>query len=102
MIVPPCEHMPLATLQQLLSLAECGGRVAFQKLPRDVPGWGDLAARRQALQKLLGTIPLLPMTEGQGQETRRGTGSVLVGSLDDVLALCAVAREPLVDQPGLF
>ena len=52
-VVPPTGHMPLATLQQLLILADGGTPVTFlDRLPADVPGFPLLAERRAELARL--------------------------------------------------
>jgi len=52
-IVPACEYMPLATLQQLSKLAKAGARVIFlDHLPKDVPGLAHLQQNRQAFTQL--------------------------------------------------
>ena len=53
-LVPPCERMPVDTLQKLLGLAHAGATVIFEDhLPDDVPGLGNLAQRRETLRSLL-------------------------------------------------
>ena len=78
-LVPPCRHLPLATLQQLLTLAESGATVAFHNaLPKDVPGSGHLKERRGEFQKLVDGIRLADVGGGL-QEARLGRGRILVG-----------------------
>lgn len=49
-IVPPVNFMPVETLKALKELKAKGANVIFtEKLPSDVPGLGDLEARRAAL-----------------------------------------------------
>lgn len=58
-LVPPCKHMPLATLEKLLALARVGGTVIFAEgLPQDVPGLSDLEARRARHKNLLDEVKL--------------------------------------------
>jgi hypothetical protein len=71
MVVPPCRFMPVPTLRRLLELADAGATVMFEEhLPEDVPGVGDLEARRSEEKKLLESLEFY---------TRAGTG-VLPGS----------------------
>ncbi len=94
-VVPPCSRMPVATLRQLLALASEGATVIFAgKLPDDVPGWGDLANRRQQFQALLGGIP----RDGLGKV---GAGRMVIGEVEPALDQAGARREPLVDTPGL-
>ena len=52
-IVPPVNFMPVETLKALKELKAKGANVIFtEKLPSDVPGLGDLEARREALDLL--------------------------------------------------
>ena len=100
--VPRCQHMPLATMQKLVSLAKAGGTVIIEgELPTDVPGWGALEARRAQLRDLLGSIPLSAVPDGGVREARPGTGRILVGALDDCLAAAGIARESLTSVDGL-
>jgi hypothetical protein len=48
--------MPVATLQQLSKLAAAGAAVIFEKLPEDVPGFGQLEARRADFKAALATL----------------------------------------------
>ena len=53
-VVPPCAFMPGETLQALADLSERGVPVIFEGgLPQDVPGRGDLPARREHFKALL-------------------------------------------------
>lgn len=56
-VVPAARRMPVATLAHLLALAQAGAVVVFEKLPADVPGYGDLAERRAQFTDLLRQIP---------------------------------------------
>ena len=50
-LVPPCRLMPETTLQKLVELGGRGAPVIFLgEPPLDVPGWGNLAARRAVFQ----------------------------------------------------
>ena len=53
-VVPAATRVPVPTMAKLLALARRGARVMFvEHLPSDVPGLGDLDARRRALANLL-------------------------------------------------
>lgn len=86
-IVPRCERMPVETFSNLLRLARGGTTVIFTDgLPDDVPGWGDLARRREQLRTL-----------------RAAAGGVFrVGMLEVELAKSGAQRETMLDQPGLM
>lgn len=102
-LAPPCDYMPLDTLQALLRLAENGATVIFQDhLPSDVPGLGDLAQRRQELKALLASLNFMPTQPGI-QEAKRDKGHILVGNdLAAMLSIARVQRETLVDHKGLM
>ncbi|MDE7097399.1 MAG: glycosyl hydrolase family 2, partial [Muribaculaceae bacterium] len=52
-IVPPVNYMPVETLEALKELKTKGANVIFtESLPKDVPGLGDLDARRNKLEDL--------------------------------------------------
>jgi hypothetical protein len=100
-VVPRCDLIPTTTFSHLLDLARAGATILFEDhLPRDVPGWGDLDRRRTRFRELQST--LLFDSEPAGiQDTRFGSGRILVGDIEAMLAASAVTRESLVDQPGL-
>ena len=53
-VVPPCEHLPPATLARLLELKAAGTHVYFvDRLPAEPPGAGRLAERRAEMSRLL-------------------------------------------------
>ncbi len=53
-MVPPCTHMPVATLARLLELRDSGVAVTFiDRLPVEPPGAGHLEARRAEFESLL-------------------------------------------------
>jgi hypothetical protein len=88
-IVPSCELMPVATLSNLVRLAGSGATVIFDRqLPSDVPGLGHLEPRRSQLQDLL----------ARGKTTP----GLRVGELESELAVAKIAREPMLDHPGLM
>jgi len=88
-VVPACQLMPLATLSNLVRLAALGATVIFDRqLPSDVPGLGSLEQRRGQLQSLLARA--------------RTTPGLRVGQLQAELAAARLAREPLLDHPGLM
>ena len=88
-VVPSCELMPVATLSNLVRLAAAGATVIFDKqLPSDVPGLGNLKPRRAELQDLLARAKTAP--------------GLRVGDLEKELIAAKIAREPLLDHPGLM
>jgi hypothetical protein len=101
-VVPACEHIPVGTLEKLLTLAESGATVIIEKqLPSDVPGWADLEPRRGALKKRLTTLNPSGVAAGPIKEARLGRGCVLVGEAEAALAAAGVRREAMTDHEGL-
>lgn len=96
-VVPACEHLPLATLERLLTLAESGATIIFSEhLPKDVPGWGDLEKRRAQFAQTIGRVKL---NDGEAQI---GKGRVFVGGIESSLTRAGVVRESLVDRGLVF
>jgi hypothetical protein len=101
-VAPPCEHLPVETLKNILDMANAGATVVFgSQLPKDVPGWGDLERRRKEFQALTNG---LHFSEGDShlRQARVGAGRVIVGEVEAALAFVNVPRESLTDHAGLF
>jgi hypothetical protein len=93
-VVPPCEHMPLPTLKQLLALADSGATVIFENhLPTDVPGSNDLEKRRAQLKALIGHLMFIGDESGKIIQA----GNIFFGDLEVVLHTAKIAREPMTD-----
>jgi hypothetical protein len=96
-VVPPCEQLPLATLKKLLALAQSGATVVFeQRLPGDVPGWGGLEKRRQALKKIEAKIAWTPGTTNLST-SKMGRGRLFIGAAGDALTQAGIGRESMTD-----
>jgi hypothetical protein len=100
-VVPVCEHMPLATLEKLLALSEAGATVIFEgHLPTDVQGLGGLEQRRAELNKLLTRIKERQASTNPDHSALKAP---LVGAdIELLLTKTGVPRESLVDQAGLL
>jgi len=101
-LVPPCQVMPVETLDKLISLAEGGATVIFDTaLPSDVPGWDKLDARRHQFKKLLARIK--PVTTANNlQEAKIGRGRILIGDDERALTAAGAAQEPVADHTGMY
>ncbi|MEO7414734.1 MAG: glycosyl hydrolase, partial [Opitutaceae bacterium] len=55
-VVPATRRMPVATMQHLAQLAQNGAKIVFEKLPEDVPGFGNLEKRRAEFKTALARI----------------------------------------------
>ncbi len=73
LIIPQTRFMPPATLRHILRLAGEGATVVMQALPEDVPGLGELAARRRAQQALLAELAFRKRRRASGRQ-RWGRG----------------------------
>jgi hypothetical protein len=100
LIVPVTRRMPVATLLQILRLAENGVTVVFESLPEDVPGYGRLAERRAAFRAALSRLSS-PSAAG-ADDARLGRGRVLRGDVTSVLPRLAVVREAVVETGAGF
>ena len=101
-LVPSARLIPLKTLETLLTLAESGANIIFEKqLPVDVPGWGNLELRQQQFKKLISNLKFSDV-KGGVKQCRIGKGCFWVGEVEQALFLAGVGRETLVDNPGLM
>jgi hypothetical protein len=100
-LIPSSRHMPVATLEKLLSLAKGGATILFEnQLPADVPGLGNLEARQEQRKQLLSQLSFTELRPGV-RSASVGKGRVMVGPINELLAASAIQREKLVDHPGL-
>ena len=100
LVVPPCQHMPLATLKRLVELANNGASIIFEaELPADVPGLANLDARRAELKSILEPV-VQQQADGDNLSTRlvkSGKGKIWTGELEVSLTAAGVERETIVD-----
>jgi len=104
-VIPPCEHIPVATLAKLLQLAKGrAGTVLFvDRLPVDVPGLSRLESRREEFAGLLKQIQLKEeAAEVKTANLGKRSGLLAVGPLEAVLKRSGIPREPMLDLPGLM
>jgi hypothetical protein len=96
-VIPECKMMPVATLRNILHLANNGATVIFQNLPEDVPGLNDLDGRRKVLKQMLSTLKFSG-DKNSISEFKTGKGSVLLSAdLQKALDFKQVKREALTD-----
>ncbi|MBE7545226.1 MAG: hypothetical protein M9913_23725 [Bryobacteraceae bacterium] len=101
-LAPPLQYMPPETLERLLKLVSAGATVVFaEAMPGDVPGFGDLEARRARMQKALRSIRWMGRASGDVRTGSIGRGRVLMGPVEAALAAAGVERETLTDRKGL-
>ena len=86
-LVPECKYIPLETFQQLLSLAENGAMVIFQKqLPTAIPGLADFKARTDRLHQLQEKIHFDVDTEdveGMISNASYGKGQIVIENINE-------------------
>jgi hypothetical protein len=99
-LVPSCRLMPEESLAKLVDLAHWGAKVLFVKnLPSDVPGLGNLEARRAKFKALLDQVKLEKTDDPLVQKATIGAGAFFVGTdVDALLKLTTVQREPMMDD----
>ncbi len=93
------EQVPLETFEKLVALAKQGANIIFhKKLPADVPGLGNLDARRSKFKSLLAELNFVKNSAGFSQ-AKLGQGSFLVGEdLDEMMVFAKVYRESMIDN----
>lgn len=98
LVVPPCKHMPLATIRRLLMLADDGAKVIFEGgLPTDVPGLAKLETRQTELRALLSPLQQHVDEPANNRSVKLGQGSVWIGPLAESLHAAGIPREEMVD-----
>lgn len=102
-VVPESRLLPLDTLERLVQLARNGATIVCSgELPQDVPGLGDLTARRAKFHELIRQIKSgLQITRSKENFLRYGieNGTFLVGKdLEEMLSAAKVQRETLTDN----
>jgi hypothetical protein len=102
-LVPKTLHMPDSTMSRLVELANGGATVLFvEALPADVPGVGDLDARRARLRAAEARLTFGAPDAAGIRAARVGAGRILVGgSPESLLRAAGVARERMVDHTGV-
>jgi hypothetical protein len=97
-LLPDVQYVPLATLQQLVRLAQQGATVVISgKLPTNVPGLNKLTERQQAFDQLINNLTF--SKTGNMQRATVGKGAFLRESaIESLLNQAGVKRESMVDR----
>lgn len=99
-VVPACQYIPVSTFETLLTLAQQGATIIVEDhLPADVPGMGNLTARRDVLNKSISKLSFVETSASGVREAGLGSGRFLLG--DDVVRLLAFAdveRESIAER----
>ena len=99
-LLPANKLIPTESLKKLIDLANKGATIIFFKdLPGDVPGYGELDARRKLFQNLIAQLHFIEI--GKMKKASIGRGRFLIG--DDLKALVESAgvRRELINEKGL-
>ncbi|SHM57366.1 Glycosyl hydrolases family 2, sugar binding domain [Cyclobacterium lianum] len=97
LVIPEAGYMPVSTLENIISLAEKGGTVIFQQVPKDVPGFNDHLSRREAMLSLWQSLAF--DSKPYGEEAQKGAGKViLTNNVFEALEGLGLQREPMVDE----
>lgn len=99
-VIPNAEHMPVPSLERLLSFAERGGTlVVHGDLSSDVPGWGAVEARRARLTELRDGFSFSSISTDGVEMAAVGQGRVLRGDhLPTLLSEAPVRAEPMRER----
>ena len=101
-LVPAAKTLPLATLQQLIRLAEAGGTVLFDsEMPSDVPGLSNLDENRATFKQILQKHGLLTPTPGGCKKGAVGKGFICIGPASQLLSSAGIKPEQLMAQAHL-
>jgi hypothetical protein len=97
-VLPDVQYVPLATLQQLVRLAQQGATVVVAgKLPTNVPGLTKLTECQQTFDQLINNLTF--SKTGNMQRATVGKGAFLRGSaIESLLNQAGVKRESMVDR----
>lgn len=99
--VPRTGHMPVRTLEALVSLAKEGATVLFfDRLPETVPGYGDLDARSEEFEKIKSNLDFKTVDQYEALHAAEvGDGRILHSEHhDQLMKAAATPREPMVDS----
>lgn len=97
LVIPKCELMNPETLEKIIGMAEQGANIIFQDLPQDVPGLGNLTARRAKLKAALNKLNFSSATAAI-QHQKIGKGQVFLSAdVQEVLTRIGLKREVLTD-----
>ncbi len=99
-LVPASKYIPLSTMEKLVKLAEAGATVLFQdQLPEAVSGLADLENRQQKYSSLKQGLQFV--NEGAVSVAAKGSGKVICGKTEDLLAKVSVKPESMIEM-GLW
>lgn len=96
LLVPACDKMPVATLKNILRLANEGATVIIEQFPQDVPGYNEPEKGKQELKALIAGISLT--SQDQLQVATTGKGKIIVGDVKKALEHLRIYPESIATQ----
>lgn len=93
LVVPSVEKMPVSTFKDLMRIANTGGVVIMEHLPKDVPGFKNTDQQRAELEKLVTNLKLR-FSDGL-QTANIGKGKIIVGNTSSALSAQKVYPETM-------
>jgi alpha-L-rhamnosidase len=95
-IIPQCNLMPLATLNDIIKLAKTTNQIIIQTLPNDVPGFNNLTNERSNFKELKNTLQFTKVNDDIS--TAFNGKIILSGNIEKGLEYYqAIKRETLSD-----
>jgi len=97
LVISQCKMMPIPTLQRIIDLAKNGANVVIQKMPEDVPGLNNLAARRLELANIISKLSFTKINDNISI-AKLGEGRIILSAdIKKGLEYMGVEREQLTD-----
>ncbi|HVF28278.1 MAG TPA: glycosyl hydrolase, partial [Pyrinomonadaceae bacterium] len=99
-VLPESRFIPLRTFEKLVELARQGATIITVKnLPSDVPGWGNLARRRNTLRQSVARLRFERTDDAGIERANMASGRFLRGDdLKRMLSVAGVRRETMTDH----
>ena len=98
LVVPRTDFMPVETLENVVQRARQGATVIIQEMPKDVPGYHELEARRQRLRAIIAELNFTSASAGV-QAAKVGAGQILLAAnVQQALEYQKITRETLTDS----
>ena len=94
LIIPSCDKISVETFKNILQIANKGGTVIIQSLPKDVKGFYDLANERKEFKNL--TPEFLLTKNGQSLKINNyGKGKIILGDVNTALKKLQIQPETI-------
>ena len=101
-LLPDAKFMKLETLQKLIELAKNGATIiAYNNLPTDVPGFGQLEKNTAAFKNLLSQLNFAATDFEDVKSAAIGKGRFLLGKNFEKLLAAAAIRKEIMTEKGL-